>query len=237
MGATIRIAERLGLHRDGTHLDLTPTETERRRRIWWELQHIDLGLAVRCGLTPLTLMANWDTRMPLNINDDDIKPGTTEFPAEHKGLTTNSALLWVMTIIETQRSYFKSGVGLSWAADRSSPEDFKLAFVDKIEEDLNTKFIQYCDPVIPIHSFIQLAARATMCGLRRLIYHPVADGKKGERNHPQLLNQCIRCLEYDVAFHSNRGLDSFNWFIRGFFPWGACKSEPAGFSPSQLLTI
>ncbi|KAH0042576.1 hypothetical protein KCU78_g751, partial [Aureobasidium melanogenum] len=52
--------ERLSLHRDGAILGLSPAETENRRRLWWYLQHLDLALGVRCGTTPLTLMAEWD---------------------------------------------------------------------------------------------------------------------------------------------------------------------------------
>ena len=65
MGLVIRNADKLGIHRDGTFLGLSPFETEDRRRLWWQLQHLGLALAVRCGLTPLTLMAKWDAKLPL----------------------------------------------------------------------------------------------------------------------------------------------------------------------------
>lgn len=44
MGVVIRNAERGGLHRDGSILGLSPYETERRRRVWWQLQHLDIAL-------------------------------------------------------------------------------------------------------------------------------------------------------------------------------------------------
>lgn len=56
MGFTVRNAEKLGIHRDGTILGLPPAETELRRRLWWQLQHLDLFPAARCGLTSSTLM-------------------------------------------------------------------------------------------------------------------------------------------------------------------------------------
>ncbi|KAG8732954.1 hypothetical protein FRC12_019025 [Ceratobasidium sp. 428] len=49
LGATLRLAQALGLHRDGARLGLPPTETERRRRIW---AHLRLRrLSARIGQT------------------------------------------------------------------------------------------------------------------------------------------------------------------------------------------
>lgn len=36
-GIASRIAERMGLHRDGTTLGLSPLRSEERRRIWWQV--------------------------------------------------------------------------------------------------------------------------------------------------------------------------------------------------------
>ncbi len=88
MGLVICNAEKLGVHRDGSLLGLSPVETEERRRLWWQMQHINLGLAVMTGVTPITLMADWDAKLPLNIEDDDLHPGMTEFPKERKGSTS-----------------------------------------------------------------------------------------------------------------------------------------------------
>lgn len=233
MGMTLRIAERLGMHRDGTHLSLPPPETERRRRLWWQLQHIDLGLAVRSAATPLTLLANWDTKLPLNIEDEDLNPQMTTFPPERKGLTSMSQCLWTFWVLQSQRSYFgsiKSGVGLSWASDRAMPESAKLDVVQKMEDGLNENFLQYCDPVKPLDMFVQLAARATVFGLRRMVLHPLSDhndtSPDGGKKHVELVSACIKCLEYDVAFHRNPAMDPFEWRYRNFFPWGACKCPP-----------
>ena len=69
MGVATRNAERLGLHRDGTYIGLSPYETERRRRLWWFLQQTDLGLAVWAATSSMTLHGDWDTKVPLNIEE------------------------------------------------------------------------------------------------------------------------------------------------------------------------
>jgi hypothetical protein len=50
IGVAVRIAQVMGLERDGTFLGLTPFETELRRRIWWQLKMHDFRTAELCGL-------------------------------------------------------------------------------------------------------------------------------------------------------------------------------------------
>ena len=100
MGIIVCNAERYGLHRDGTLLGLPPYETERRRRVWWELQHLDMALGVKSGSMSLSLQAPWDARLPLNIEDEDIEPSMREAPEEREGLTSMSQCLWTYWVLD-----------------------------------------------------------------------------------------------------------------------------------------
>lgn len=46
----VRIAQSMGLERDGVSLGLPPFETEMQRRIWWLLKTHDFRTAELCGL-------------------------------------------------------------------------------------------------------------------------------------------------------------------------------------------
>ncbi|KAJ5604682.1 hypothetical protein N7510_009836 [Penicillium lagena] len=228
IGVVIRHAERLGLHRDGILLNLSPAETEKRRRIWWQLQHLDIILAVRSGSISLVLMADWDVKLPLNIEDEDISPTSTDFPPERKGLTSMSFCLWTYYVLETQRSFRRPDgcrVGGSWQADRSLSGTQKEAFMDELEKGINVKFIQYCDPVVPLELLILIMSRAFMWDMRRLILH--SDEIMRDASEPvdergkKVLTACARCLEYDVYLHSQKTLERFYWRATTFFSWHA----------------
>ena len=136
MGLVIRNAEKLGIHRDGTLLGLSPVKTEERRRLWWQLQHFDLALAIKSGLTPQTLMADWDVKLPLNIEDGDISPSTTEAPPERKGLTSMSYCLFTYWVIDQQRQFFRgdnSRFEISWQLNQSIQQSTKDSLVDQLE--------------------------------------------------------------------------------------------------------
>ena len=49
MGLAQRLAEGMGLHRDGTYLGLSPFETEMRRRLWWMMRMFDSHMAELAG--------------------------------------------------------------------------------------------------------------------------------------------------------------------------------------------
>uniref|UniRef100_A0A8H7NPN3 Zn(2)-C6 fungal-type domain-containing protein n=1 Tax=Bionectria ochroleuca TaxID=29856 RepID=A0A8H7NPN3_BIOOC len=83
-GLIVRLAQKMGYHRDGETLGLTPYETEMRRRIWWQIVLQDSKNALVSGLSHSMLLKNWDTKMPQNVNDADLFPGSSEpiYPRE-----------------------------------------------------------------------------------------------------------------------------------------------------------
>ncbi len=77
-GVVLRIAQKMGLHRDGEILGLSPFETEMRRRVWWQIIMVDAKYALMSGLGSSMLPQIWDTKEPKNVNDADLFPGATE---------------------------------------------------------------------------------------------------------------------------------------------------------------
>lgn len=178
-------------------------------------------------------MANWDVSLPLNIEDEDISTASTEFPPERKGLTSMSYCLWTYCIIETQRSFRRPDGGRvvgSWQADRSIPRAQRESFMDELENCINVKFIQYCDPIVPLQLLILITARTFMWSMHRLLLHSddiardTSDSE--EKRDKALLSACTRCLEYDIYLHSQPSLERFYWRAKGFFSWHACRLWP-----------
>lgn len=231
MGVLVRSAERLGLHRDGSILNLSPYETELRRRMWWQLQALDLFLSVRSGATSMTLMADWDVKMPLNIEDSDLNDTTETLPEPRKGLTAMSYCLFGYEAIYQQRRIFQSKSGkfnLSWSADPMLTPMLKESVIAQLEEKFNEKFLRFCDPIKPIQNLLQLLARYLIAMFRLQVLHPMSaiNSQKGvtEAHRMALLDISIQCLRYNVAMHSKL-LKPFRWRVEGMFPWHACEFD------------
>ncbi|RFU80492.1 fungal specific transcription factor domain-containing [Trichoderma arundinaceum] len=89
-GVAVRIAQGMGLERDGEYLGLPPFETE-MRRVWWQLKIHDFRTAELCGIGKFQGLHTGGecTKWPTNINDDQLYPGMTSLAAEPHNLTDN----------------------------------------------------------------------------------------------------------------------------------------------------
>ena len=83
VGTAIRLAECMGLHRDGSHYNFTPIDTHVRRLVWHELLFLDMRTCDATGPRPQIRKDDYDTQCPLNVNDDDLllpRPPTEDRP-------------------------------------------------------------------------------------------------------------------------------------------------------------
>lgn len=103
-GLAIRMAQSLGLHRDGSHFpQLTPFEVEMRRRVWWGLCFLDVRSSEDQGMDYTIVPSSFDTKFPLNLHDTDINPETKETPPERECFTTMSISIDMCKICDVTR--------------------------------------------------------------------------------------------------------------------------------------
>ena len=50
VAVAFRIAQAMGMHKDGTSFNLDPIQVQERRRIWWQLMHLDVMSSIISGL-------------------------------------------------------------------------------------------------------------------------------------------------------------------------------------------
>ncbi|EXK86459.1 hypothetical protein FOQG_09729 [Fusarium oxysporum f. sp. raphani 54005] len=223
MGLISRSAEQLGMHRDGTVLGLSPIETEDRRRLWWQLQHLDLILSLKNNVTPLSFGAGWDVRLPLNIEDDDLDPSSRTPPKDRTGLTSFSYTLFTYWIMEKQRGFRLTQASQATAGDKSLLGCLADSMIDDLEAGLNENFLQYCDPINPLHAILQITARAVVnvLRLRKLHEARMRSQHSDDQCHVEHFNACMQGMRYIVVSHSNLQLKPFIWLVESSFLWYA----------------
>ena len=89
LALAIRMAQRLGIHRDGTNFNLTPWQTELRRRIWHYIVLVDTWCMENHGLETAISSGFSDTMLPQNSDDSawDTSDSSTVQPAAKQGFT------------------------------------------------------------------------------------------------------------------------------------------------------
>ncbi|KAI5844402.1 fungal-specific transcription factor domain-containing protein [Morchella snyderi] len=74
VGMAMRVAQSMGLHRDGSLFKLSEVECEVRRRVWWHIMYLDVQGAIATGLPPLGGSGDdlYDTKMVSELRDEYI---------------------------------------------------------------------------------------------------------------------------------------------------------------------
>lgn len=216
-GVAVRIAQRMGLHRDGEALRLPPFDVEMRRRLFWQLLPLD-GYAGQVSGTGISIPPNsWDTKQPSNINDDQIYPGMTPPPEEQKGATE---MIYCLARTELSKLYTQSGVILKEIGatiQLKDPVELEK-LIDEVESTIEVKYLRYCDIVDPLH-FLTLGMVRCAANVVRLHSRMAQSMKQsiGDQERRQLCALAQKILDTDTAAYSHPHMKKFHWSFRTFF--------------------
>ncbi|KAL1986092.1 hypothetical protein VTN96DRAFT_6989 [Rasamsonia emersonii] len=226
-GIAVRVAQRIGLHRDGSHLGLSVFETELRRRLWWQVTVVDATIGHMSGsISSLLPVADTDT--PLNVNDSDLYPEMKEKPIEHSGPTEMIFCQMRYEVGKWLRRQASSGVVTfdgHWRSisDTSVPLQEKDRAIDELENALEEKIVKHCDPSIPLHLVTLLVARSAVGMLRLAAHHPRCYQERGEHmtqsEKDRLFTICMNVAEYGNVLQTTKTTQRYLWHVDYHFPW------------------
>lgn len=74
MGLTAKLAQSIGLHRNGGGAKVIPEEVERRRSLFWELLYLDARLSLSLGRPPSLCISHMDCQRPSYQPDHGCDP-------------------------------------------------------------------------------------------------------------------------------------------------------------------
>ncbi|KAI1497968.1 fungal-specific transcription factor domain-containing protein [Biscogniauxia marginata] len=228
-GLAIRMAQSLGIHREGTHFEnLSPFDVEMRRRLWWAICVVDLRSAEDQG-TELTISdRTFDTQYPLNINDADINPDMTDFPEERKGATDMTFCLIRYEICSLARKMHFAANSMS-----SSPND-SLATLQEREnmliemyERIDAKYLKACaDKESDVLNWIAATiARLIMAKMSLVIYQPMLMPSTGQDLsvdvRDRLFMSAVEVVEYNKVLNGEPRCRPWRWLFQTYTQWHA----------------
>ncbi|KAL1895632.1 hypothetical protein Sste5346_005102 [Sporothrix stenoceras] len=173
LGVAMRVAQTLQINNEvGPSAKLSPLETEMRRRLWWAMALFDSRISELASHSPAMLDPTWDCRIPLNANDFDFRPELKEPPASAsaaggRGAVSSEALFAVVrselgnAMRHTEYYLALSNPALKhMAKDREYAQAaaatkpgrlMEFAELNALEDRINEKYLQYCDPANGLH--------------------------------------------------------------------------------------
>ncbi|KAI0160156.1 mitogen-activated protein kinase [Xylariaceae sp. FL1272] len=217
VGVAIRLAQRIGLHRDGEALGLPPFEVQMRRRLFWQLLPLD-GYSGQMSGTGIFISPNsWDTKMPLNCSDASIWPGMTSPPVEASGA---SDMIFVLPKVELSNFYIRTSVSSPSPQGRlgqkSSPE--LSALISRVESLVEEKYLRYCDIINPLH-FLTLAITRSALNMVRLrsSMSSLLSSSLPDTQRRSMCTTAMKILDTDLALYANPAIRKFHWHLANFF--------------------
>jgi len=221
-GVAVRIAQRMGLHRDGEQLGLPPFDVQMRRRLFFQVIPLDGAASQMSGIGLSISKDSWDTKQPLNINDDQIWPGMTEAPKEQHGATE---MIFCLTRCTLGSFFARAGKSLAfsgvWGGDYKELDPL----ISDIESEVEQSYLRYCDIVDPLHILTIGSARAAATAMRLRGRLPkVKNGTATDEERKELLALASKIMDTDIAAYTHTSLKKFMWHIKNFFAWGSWDS-------------
>ena len=236
-GLLIRLAQGLGLHRDGQQFGLSPFETEMRRRLWWQISSLDTRASEDQGTDPSIVEQSFDTKFPLNINDEDFDPTTKETPKEHEGATemTFDLIRYSMGITVRRLSYAPPAAGRCRTMNaRLSTED-KEHMIEELHQYLEKKFLRHCNMSVPLHWVAATVARLILAKMWLVVHHPFSRSDAGaglpQETKDRLFRTSLEVIEFARLLETEKTTLKWGWLFRTYIQWHAMA-----FVISQLCT-
>lgn len=224
-GLAIRLAQAIGLHRDGTKFGLSPFNTEMRRRLWWQLCILDVRASEDHGFELTIRDQSFDTKFPLSINDTDIRPDTTETPVPETGVSEMTPCLIRIEICHLTQRLFYAAPGNSVLPIKSEPLSFeeRERMLRETSNRMEKQYLQYGASAGSAYWSIATIARLILAKTSLLIYQPLTHPAK-PNNLPQstkdrLLIASIELAEYTKTLRSDPASKRFMWLFQTYTLW------------------
>ncbi len=229
LGVAIRIAQRMGIHSESALAKCTAVEAEMRRRLWWSLILFDTRISEIANSKTTTLDPTWDCKIPLNVNDSDLRPEMKEPPAI-QGTSTEALFAVVRSelgdfIRHTLFHLDFTSPHLKPLAkhfrNTPAPEGSELV---KLEEMIEDQYLKSCDQENPIHFMTIWITRVYLAKCRLLEHHSRYSSSSTRRTEAQrdtATSYALRMLECDTKIMTSPLTKGFLWLNHVYFPFPA----------------
>ncbi|KFZ23130.1 hypothetical protein V502_02392 [Pseudogymnoascus sp. VKM F-4520 (FW-2644)] len=168
VGAAIRMAECMGLHRDGETYGLNPIETQVRRLIWYQLCFLDIRTCEAQGPRPSIRKGDFDTRLPINVNDVDLHAN---------GKPVAGVDRWTDATFTMMRFEINEMMRLIWSErprieSRKSTLTNLLGKIEAFRRHLAEKYDHLVDERVPFQRFAKMVKTLLLGRLTVMVLHP-----------------------------------------------------------------
>ncbi len=181
MGVIIRLAFRMGYHRDPSRLPgVSVFDGEMRRRVWVNIVQIESLMSFQLGFPSMIPMDFCDTADPLNLQYTDLQVGMTALPparplTEHTPMSYAVAKMVVMRVFKKIVGHTQSLHTPTYVATMSLDAEMRQAYSEMPESfkprNVNRSFMDTSDIIFQRATIEVLYLKGLIILHRRYITH------------------------------------------------------------------
>ncbi|ERT03289.1 hypothetical protein HMPREF1624_01596 [Sporothrix schenckii ATCC 58251] len=171
-GMVVRLAQSIGLHRDGANFNLTPFESEMRRRVWGHMIKQDDRASEDHGIDIDLTETDVDIQEALNVNDRELHPDMTVLPTPQMRWTEmtlpvcirrlGTTMAYVTHLVAETKALRRAGSS-GLARHASSPDlpltEERRRAIMATRNAYVEELLQQCNMVVPVQRFAYKTVR------------------------------------------------------------------------------
>ncbi|KAL4911292.1 hypothetical protein BDW74DRAFT_7306 [Aspergillus multicolor] len=220
----LRLAQGLGLHRDGKNFDLKPFDAEMRRRLWWHVILLDLRSSEDHGTDVQIHDQMFDTRLPLNVNESDLSPDAKERAKPRVGFTDMTFFLIRCDICYALRRVAYTCPNTSGAVSGPTPDNCPNV-VQTVNMHIEEQYLKHCDMSDPIQWISATVARLVLTKMWLVIHHPITrsdlDSQISHESRESLFITSIEVTEFARLIKEDENTQKWSWMFDAHMQWHA----------------
>jgi hypothetical protein len=227
LGVAIRIAQRIGIHSEAYLAKYTTLEAEMSRRLWWSLVLFDTRIGEMADSKAITLLPSWDCRVPLNVNDSDLRQEMKLRPRVQAKLTdaifavVRSELGDFIRHCKFHLAFF--GPALRPAdANTQRSTDIESSEVESYANLIEERYLKFCDLENPLHFMTIWTTRGQIAKYQLMEHHFRYSGSplhQAEAQRDAALSYALSMLKCNTELMSSPLTDGFIWMVYNYFPF------------------
>jgi hypothetical protein len=236
IGLAVRIAHGAGLHQDGDGHSFSAFESEMRRRIWWQILALDMRASEDRGSEPILAEGSFNTAMPCNLNDNELKYNSQHPLNSGTGPTEMTlCLLGVDALCTSQKINPRT---LACGSNNLTLEE-RQGLIKEYAKRVELKYLAGCDFSDQRMRLLRTIGNYWICRLWLNLYYPLQHQVLSHQvqSRCQGLQIAVTFLNVNELIEKHPSSAGFAWLNKTFAPWHAVAvtlAELCSQSPGPL---
>ncbi|KAK8069925.1 hypothetical protein PG994_006541 [Apiospora phragmitis] len=232
LSIAIRIAERMGLDSEADLAKHSVLEAELRRKLFWNLILFDHRVREKTHMATSSLVPTWDCKVPLNVNDCDLRAEMKAPPAEEVAGGKPTEALFVVVraemadFVRNTPSHLDFTMPILKPIARPLPGGGDVSALHRIIEE---KHLARCDEDNPLQLLTKWTVRSYIAKHRLLTYYakfsnPPATTQPQPPTEAQragALSYALAMLQCDEKVMGSPLTKGYRWLLEDQFPFPA----------------